>query len=302
MLRRAARLLEGAGSVALVIHQLPDGDAIGSASALAQTLVKLGKRVTIFCASPVPELFTTIVGPLVTVDALPTADLYVLLDCAELHRPGCGRQLQHQSRQGGSIMAVDHHASGDWPSVTEHCFINPKASSTAEIVFELLSFLRAPLTAEVATALLLGVYTDTGGFTHANTTDACLKLAGRLSYYGADLHLITRTLSHRDQSAPKARLWGCVMSELTITKLGIVIARVRQDQFDDTKTTLEDVSGLANALALVEEARAALVLIETGGGYRGILRTRHHNINLGRLARLLGGAGRPTAAGFTATK
>lgn len=301
MLKRAARLLEGAKTVGLVIHQQPDGDAIGAASALAIALRAAGKTVTIFCATPVPKLFTTIVGPLGCDDTLPTADALVLLDCSDLHRTGCGRQLQTLAKKGRTIIVIDHHTSGDWPSVTKQCFVNPKASSTAEMVFELLTHLRAPITSNIATALLLGVYADTGGFTHANTTDAALKLAGRLGYYGGDLNLISRSLC-RVESAPKAKLWGQVMSELTLTKLGIVVARVSLGQFDETKTTLEDVGGLANALALVEEARAALVLIETAGGYRGILRTRHHNINLGRLARLLGGAGRPSAAGFTATK
>ncbi len=301
MLARAARLLDGAGTVALIIHQQPDGDAVGSASALAAALRAAGKTVTIFCATAVAKIFTDVVGPLEVTDVLASAEAVVLLDCSDLHRTGCGRQLQTLAKRGGAVVVIDHHAAGAWPTLTKHCFVNLKASSTAEMVFELLTHLRTPISPTIATALLLGVYADTGGFTHPNTTDAALRLAGRLGYYGADLNLISRSMS-RVESAPKARLWGQVMSELTMNRLGVVVARVRQTQFEQTHTTLEDVAGLANALALVEEARAALVLIETEAGYRGILRTRHHHINLGRLARLLGGAGRPSAAGFTATK
>lgn len=301
MLRQAARLLEGANTVTIILHQQPDGDAIGSGSALAEALRSQGKAVNIFCASQIAPVFLEVVGELNCQELLSASGVIVILDCGDLHRTGCARQLEKFAKSGGQLIAIDHHQGSDWSAITRYACVRRTASSTAELVFELINHLGAALSPKIATALLLGVYSDTGGFTHPNTTDAALRLAGRLGYYGADLRRINRAFE-RHQPTPKARLWGAVMSELTLNRWGIVVAFVRPEQFDQTQTTLEDIAGLANAIALVEEARAALVMIESADGYRGILRTRHDQINVSRLARLLGGAGRPQAAGFTATK
>jgi nanoRNase/pAp phosphatase (c-di-AMP/oligoRNAs hydrolase) len=92
------------------------------------------------------------------------------------------------------------------------------------------------------------------------------------------------------------------LSEISINKLGIVVAQVKRSHLKEAQSTIDDVAGLANLLALTSEAKLALVLIETESGWRGILRTRHRSVNLGRLARLLGGSGHKKAAGFMTTK
>ena len=53
----AAAVLKGWDKVLVLSHASPDGDTLGSASALLRGLVSLGKQVSFFCADPVPEKF-----------------------------------------------------------------------------------------------------------------------------------------------------------------------------------------------------------------------------------------------------
>lgn len=300
-LRQIATDLTSAQRINLVIHQNPDGDAIGSSVALFLALQPLGKTVTITSIHPLPSIFRKIVGQIDFSPYLdPESDLTVLLDCCEIHRTGFGRQLLKLAKHKHRIIGLDHHDNGDLHRLSTTCYCDPTASATTEIIFHLLSELRILVTPAIATALLLGVYTDTGGFQHSNTSSRVLKLASRLIYNGANLSLISQTFC-RQLSPKRQRLWGKVFAETNINRFGVAIARVTADQLAKTQATYEDLNGLANTLALIEEAKAALVLVETSDGWRGTLRTRHADVDVGKLARVFGGKGQKKAAGFTLT-
>jgi phosphoesterase RecJ-like protein len=298
---RASTILRTAQSICLIVHHHPDGDAIGSAVALQRALGG-GTQVRIISSSAVPSVFTSILGPIETESLLPTtADAYVIVDCAELHRTGFPKQIEQLSKGRKPLIVIDHHKSGDLARLAQVYISNSLAAATAELVFGLLTEMRIPITPEIATPLLLGIYTDTGGFHHQTTSATTLRNASRLVRLGGELNKISQGLC-RELSRPKQRLWGKILSEISINKLGIVVAQVKRSHLKEAQSTIDDVAGLANLLALTSEAKLALVLIETESGWRGILRTRHRSVNLGRLARLLGGSGHKKAAGFMTTK
>lgn len=292
-----ASLLKAADRIAIIIHQNPDGDALGCALALKEAL--LGKTVTVVCASPLPPIFQTIVSADFLTDRLPAElDAIVVLDCPELHRTGFRRQLMSRAKTLPLIL-IDHHPLGDLAKLTTHCLTRP-AAATAELVSDLLDQMRVVVSPEIATALLLGLYTDTNGFQHSNTQPKTLRLASRLVRYGGDILKISQTLKHQ-QTVAQARLWGQILSLVRLNRYGVIIVQVPQKLLKQAGAKAEDVAGLVNLLALISEARAALVLIEEPGGWRGSLRTRHAHINVGQLAWHLGGHGHQKVGGFVAT-
>lgn len=301
VVRRIVELLNGATDITLLIHQHPDGDAIGSSVALYEALTTVGKRPRIVCAQQIAPVFSRIVGRPIVEQKLPDkTDLILLLDCGEAHRTGFGRQLKNPNLKT-KIVVIDHHPKGDLYKLATHYHSDESASATAEIIVDYLRELRQKITAPIATALLLGIYTDTGGFQHANTTSRTLRLASRLISFGGNLNLITETF-WRQLSPAKKRLWGKILSEIQISRCQILTAVVSQDHLQIAGATDEDVSGLANYLSLTHEAKAALVLLETETGWRGTLRTRHSGIDLSQLAKFFGGKGQKKAAGFITTK
>lgn len=299
--RQIVAALRTAKDVTIVIHQRPDGDAIGSAVALQLALQQLGKTTRVACIQAVPAVFGGIVGPIATTSSFPTTtDLAIILDCAEIHRTGFGRQLE-RLRQNHPVAAIDHHSAGDLQKIASHYHVDQKASATAEIIFDYLTELRCPISPPMATALLMGIYTDTGGFQHANTTSRTFQLAARLIRCGANLNLISQAFL-RTFNPGKKRLWGKILSQIRLNRWGVVTAIINSDDLLNAEATADDILGLANTLALTHEARAALVMVEVAGSWRGILRTRHTTVDVSRLAEIFGGKGQKKAAGFTATK
>src|SRR5579864_4228177 len=173
-------LIRSAPRLTLVIHQQPDGDALGSAAGLAAALEQAGKEAIVVCATPVAPIFSKLLADLGCRRSLPDQPgLIVLIDCSESHRSGFGRQLK-KLIASQPLAVIDHHPGGDLARLTNYCHQEVGAASTAELIYEYLNALRLPLTPTIATSLLLGIYTDTGGFQHANTTSRTLNLASRL--------------------------------------------------------------------------------------------------------------------------
>jgi phosphoesterase RecJ-like protein len=168
-------------------------------------------------------------------------------------------------------------------------------------VWEVIKNMRLAVTPQIATALLLGIYTDTDGFKHNNSTKESLQLASLLVRRGANLRLISQTCL-RTLPKKQQRLWGLALSKLDINSFGLAITKINHAELEAHHATSQDLAGLANLIALTSEAMASLVLIENKSVWQGILRTRHHQINVGKLARLIGGSGSKKAAGFTVTK
>jgi len=291
--------LRGTNSIVLILHQHPDGDVIGSAVALLKSLPD--HKIRIACVSPIATVFTEALGHIeVDLNLAPSASLFVVLDCPDLKRTGFADSLTKLAKRK-RIIVIDHHQKGDLEALANEYFHNPKSSSTCELVADIIDELRLPISQVVATALLLGLHTDTGGFQFPNTTSDTLSLAARLVRLGADYQHIRSTLCpHRD--VKKMRLWGEVLGSVSINSLGIAVARVSRAVLDKTSASELELAGLAKYLCSIEGTKAALVLVETKNGWRGSLRTQSRTFNVGRLAKLLGGSGGRKVAGFTVTE
>lgn len=296
--KKLVESIAAASRLNLVIHLDPDGDAIGSARAL-QLALEGKKKITLTSVSPIPAVFQVLLGPIEAEDKLDRrADLILVLDCNELHRTGLGERLT-----GGSVPigVIDHHPPANLIKIAPHYYRDQQACSTAELVISVLQELRLPINRQIAQCLLLGIYTDTGGFRHPNTTSQALRLASRLIRYGADLSLISQALTSRP-NIRQAKLWGKVLSGVTINRFGLAVAVVTKRDLLKAEANQSHAFGLVNILSNLAEARAALVLVESDRGWQASLRTRFPKIDLNRLASYFDGRGRGKMAGFLATK
>ena len=297
-LKKIATILLNSQSLTIVLHQNPDGDVIGSANALT---LSLNSQVTISSSTKIADIFKKIIPNIKTVNKLDSkSDTYVILDCSETHRTGFTKELAAIPLE--KIVIIDHHQkNGDLVKNYPNNFVDKSCSATAEIIDELLKEMHVAVTPEIATSLLLGIFTDTGGFKHPNTSVNTLSRASKLIRYGGDLQKIKKIFLKK-LSISQRKLWGSALSGLYINKWGIAVTKITKNSLKETSSLQEDIFGLANIIALTTEAKASLVLIEQDNGWRGILRTRHKHIDISRLAKLLGGKGQKKAAGFTATK
>lgn len=292
--------LRAAQDIALVSHIRPDGDAVGSVVGLAQALRRLGKKATSVLKDGVPPAFRYLEGSTEVKQELPgDADLCVVLDCPDSIRTGFS-DLVKAYGEAGKLVLVDHHLKGDLTRRASYSLLDEQASSTAELVAQVVQGLELKMTAAVSTALLTGMYTDTGGFQYGNTTNDTLNLAAELMRRGGRLDKIVQNIA-RQRTVPGLKLLGVALSRLTLTPdhKGAVTILALNDLVN-CQAQPEDASGLVNSLNVLPEVTYCLLLTELEPGVvRGTLRTTEGNsFDVARFAALLGGGGHPRAAGF----
>ena len=122
----AARMvtsLRGLDRVLVAAHVNPDGDALGSMSALGWLLKDMGKEFVLYSPSGVPDYLSFLPLPctlLTSLERLPfEPQALVLLDCGEPHRLGDDLAAALEGRFAGTaIVNIDHHLGSDGRSTT----------------------------------------------------------------------------------------------------------------------------------------------------------------------------------------
>ena len=157
-------------------HENPDGDALGSLLAAKLALDALGKDAVMYLAgeAPLPREYSWM--PLDDLRrSLPddaAARVLLALDCANESRLGPDPEVLHSAPL---VVNVDHHHDNSRFGAVN--LVVADASSTGEIVRDLLRELGVELTPDIAEALYIALVTDTGRFQYTNTTPKALRLA-----------------------------------------------------------------------------------------------------------------------------
>jgi bifunctional oligoribonuclease and PAP phosphatase NrnA len=192
-LQAVAEALRDRDRFLLVTHENPDGDALGSVLALKLALDSLGKDSVMFLggAGDLPLELGFMDLSLLSRELPPDADerVFVALDCANERRLGLDPTLLE--RVPLSLNVDHHHDNTRFGKIN---LIVPDASSTGEIVRDVLAELGVDLTPAIAEALYVALVTDTGRFQYTNTSPKALRLAAELVEAGVDVHQVFQAL------------------------------------------------------------------------------------------------------------
>lgn len=297
-------LIANASSILLICHQNPDGDAIGSLCVFINHFEAVGKKYKAFCSGKISSSFYFLEG----VEKIQTNqdfkldeyNLIIILDCGDLRQTGLQsvfeEMLQKRLTERPIVVNIDHHITNEY--FGDINLVIENASSTAEIIYENFKDI-LKIDRKIATALLLGIFTDTGHFSNPATTISSFQVASALLKAGGRLKLIIDNI-FRNKSVSDLKIWGKIFSRLIENKkFGLAIALIFREDFAGNEFDDGAVEGLTNFLNHLEGARVVLVLREKEGEIKGSLRTTDDSIDVSRLARLFGGGGHQRAAGFT---
>lgn len=300
------KAINQAENILLVAHDEADGDAIGSLLALAKYLASLKKEWTGLSLNFKSDNYFFL--PLVDrIQADPKEinlkkfDLIISLDIGDLKRSGLEPELLVLNRQTTPIINIDHHPTvtyyGDF-NLVDINLVTPRASSTAEILFDFFTHFKIPIDQEMATALLAGIIIDTSAFSNLATTAKALEVASELLNKGASLiKIVNYTL--RNKSFSLLKLWGRALARLKFNpKLNLVTTIITQSDLAECGATEDDCDGIANFLNNLQGARLIVVIKEQKDKIKVSLRTTDSKTNVARLAEFFGGGGHPKAAGF----
>ncbi|NPA40881.1 MAG: bifunctional oligoribonuclease/PAP phosphatase NrnA [Aquificae bacterium] len=285
-------LKETKGSILILTHENPDGDALGSAMGLYLFLKKQGKDVTVGCKDRVPH-FLDFIPHSEEVISIPDGRFYdigIIVDSAGFYRAGAEVKVAKRIR-------IDHHVGGEFYG--RHDFIDPKAPATASLVYELISaWDESLIDAEIATCIYAGLATDTGFFRYSNTNEYTFELAKKLVSFGADPNYVYRMFAERE-SVNKMKLIAKVLETLTLYEDGLVAGITIFDRFfKETGTDYTDSEGLVNYPRSIEGVEVAFAMIEKPeeGVWKVSLRSKL-NADVSKIAERLGGGGHKYASG-----
>jgi phosphoesterase RecJ-like protein len=285
-----------------VAHENPDGDALGSLLATTLALRELGKDVVMYLSGNAPTPAEYGFLDLSTLQRDLPADLeervVLALDCANEQRIGPDPAIVERARL---VVNVDHHHDnsrfGDVNLVVDD------ASSTAEIVRDILSLLGVPLTPDVAEALYVALVTDTGRFQYSNTTPKALRLAADLVEAGADVHGIFRLVYETVQFA-KLKLLARALERAAVYEGGrLVVSYLLKNDFAEVGAEEPYSEGIIDYLRSVEGSEMVALIREPprqdGPARRISLRSSRDEVDVSAIARAAGGGGHRQAAGFS---
>lgn len=295
-LRLILREIRAGRSFLVATHVNPDGDALGSALALGLGLKRLGKRVKIYSADPVPGNLRFLPGA-ERVTALLTVqerfDAAFLVDCAEPERAG-ETFFQHPRR--GRLIVIDHHRRGGRGG--EINLIEPAAASTGTIVLKLVKKLRVPVGREIAVNVYTTLVTDTGNFRYSNTSPSVLRLAADLMEKGVSPWQVSR---HLYDSYPPARLQllAKVLPTLVVSRDGRSASIVlTEEMFRETGASVDLADEFINYPRSIDTVEVAIQFREADGKWKVSLRSKER-VDVAMLAARFGGGGHARAAGCT---
>lgn len=291
-LNETANILENADNILLLSHSHPDGDTLGSASALARALISKGKRVRVECSDPIPKDFSFMFEGLEFGDF--ELELIAAIDIADTKLLGRDAEGKYSGKIG---LCIDHHGSNIL--YADKVYLEPDSASTAEIIYLLLEKMNVEITPQIASCLFTGVTTDTGCFRFSNTTVRTFEIAAALAKLGADTYNIIQVFFETKTKTYAALERLALDSMRFYFSDRCAVICVTQDMYKRSGSDESETDRLANLPRQIEGVLVGVTMRELkDGSFKASVRT-HGDIDASAICQRLGGGGHMGAAGCT---
>lgn len=292
--RTIANILRENDNFLLASHFNPDGDAIGSISALGHLLKALGKNFTLYNVSGLPPQFDWLTLPQGIATELPNAplDWAVAMDCGDIAR--LGNELAGAWGRMHSIN-IDHHLGNN--SFGEINWIDPTYSAVGEMIANLAKELGVPLSGGLGESVYLAVVSDTGDFVYANTSPDTHRLAAEIIEQGLNLERFNHNYQNQ-WSFNRIRLLAEVLGNAELHHDGrISLIKISRDMLARTGTTVHDTDNIVNYVRRIKTVQVAAALRQEQNGRTKFSLRSNGEVNVQKIAARFGGGGHKNASG-----
>lgn len=293
-LRRIAEALRGGRKWLVVGHFQPDADSYGACGAAAAALRKLGLEAACLNENGAVDFYRFIPGVAGTLSEFPPGewDGALVCDCADPDR--IGGRLKAPVLALPRVINIDHHFSNTMFGAMN--FVRSEASSTSELIFDLICELGAALDAAIAESLLAGVMADTGMFRYSSVSARTFEVAAALTRAGARPHEIARRL-YGDRRLSAVLLQAEALRGMQLSSAGalamVVVAPEMMERFGASG---EDCENLVEAARDVAGVKIAAAIRHQEGLWKVSLRSKDPRLNVSAIAAEFGGGGHRQAA------
>lgn len=287
----------------VLFHVHPDGDAVGSAFALANMIIATGREAYCVCADEVPErlyfaskdLQESVLAASIPEGFVP--DAIVSVDTASPSQLG---ELYEVYKDKIDLM-IDHHGKGTYYA---NYFVSPTSSACGEVLYDLLEGVAARFEIELPLRVRELIYTaisaDTGCFRYNNATPKAHKIAAEMLESGID----TSDINHK--------LFGIkTLKQMQVEHAGfermnfyadgriavITFPYSLKEQYGATDENLETLIDVARSVKGVEVA-AVIKQFSPENKFRVSMRSSS-DFDVSEICAHYGGGGHARAAGCT---
>lgn len=289
---QAAAFLRAEDDYLILAHASPDGDTIGATYALCLALHALGKRARVSCSDPIPPRYAHLEYP---DDSAFEPRVIVSADIADTKLFGEANSIYANKVS----LCIDHHPSNTL--YAKQVLLVPSASSTCEVMVEVLKELGAEFTQAIADCLYTGMATDTGCFRYSNTSAKTLRLVAELMDFGAQTAAINKRLF---ETVSRQRL---AVEELALQTMEyhldgrFALVVISSDMREKTGAADSDMEGFASLPVRVEGVLVGVTIREKEDGvYKLSVRT-NNGVDASEICAAFGGGGHAAAAGCKIT-
>lgn len=284
--------IKKAEKIAILTHEHPDGDAIGSSLAMYHALKAFGKNPDIII--PVhSKVFNCLPGveDIKTESNIENYDLAISLDCATIKMlDGFANYFENAKVK----VCIDHHSTNTM--FGDYNYVNPAAPACAQILLVVLEYFGIELTKEIGTCILAGIITDTGGFKYQGVTAETFEFVAWLLNKGVNVTKIYRQILET-KTKPNFELNRIASNRIEFLEEG-KIAYTYITTEDEQKVGAEsgDHEGIVEIGRCVEGVEVSIFIRQTEKGCKISLRSNDY-VNVADACAIFGGGGHARAAG-----
>jgi phosphoesterase RecJ-like protein len=285
----------------LTTHINPDGDGLGSEIALAEFLRLQGKDARIINCSPTPFNYSfldnfkeiLVYEPAKHLPLLEEADAFFILDISDWGRM---REIANYLKiTTKPKICIDHHQST--ATFTDIDYIDPRVSSTGELIYELLENIGVKFNKRMAEAIYTCILTDTGSFRFSNTTPRAHTIASKFIAEGINSNRIYQEV-YEQNSESKINLLGMILQSLKFECSGKVAwFNITKKMLEKSRASIWDTEGFADFPRSIRGVEVSLMFSELEDRKTKVsLRSKGHVV-VNSIAMRLGGGGHEFASG-----
>jgi bifunctional oligoribonuclease and PAP phosphatase NrnA len=287
--------IEGGQRFLIASHGNPDGDALASTMALANALLEMGKEVVAYNQDGLSAELAFLPGAYLVVDTIAEGqsfDAGFILDSGELRRAG-----SHLKEHCQTLVNIDHHPhSENFGSIY---YVDETACATGALIYRILQAAGHPISLPVATCIYTAILTDTGSFRYSNADPEAFNIAAELVGLGVSPWEVSANI-YENRPEQQLRLLTAALETLIISDCGRLGAlSVTEQMLAETDTGPEHTDGLINYPRSIRGVKVALLFRQAADGCFKVGFRSKGEVNVGELARQLGGGGHHNAAGAT---
>lgn len=272
-------------------HINPDGDCIGSQYGLKYLIEETYPNKLVLITGSTCK-YVSFIGEVTLIEDESIFDnaLSICVDC-----PLYDRLSDNRCNKSKYSIKIDHHI--DFSKYCDYEYIDANSPSCTQIITEFYKNFKDELkmNKKAATALYVGLLTDTGVFSYGNITPKTFSCASTLLECGVDLRYVNNSLSLETVNA--LRLKGYCLNNFKVTENGFAYITLKYEEFTKFGVLEETASSLVSSISTIIECPVWALIIENKEKIRIRLRSRGPAIN--NLASIYNGGGHKLASGAT---